>query len=148
MQIKLAENDEAIARCYPVMSQLRPHLSEQDFIASVRRQSHEGYRLLFAESDGEIRALAGFRVMEMLAHGRFLYVDDLITDAAARSQGYGAALLDWLAEHAAAKNCARLHLDSGVQRADAHRFYFRQRLKIAAYHFSASLSELKARPQQ
>ena len=65
-----------------------------------------------------------------------MYVDDLITSDAARSKGFGGQLLDWLVEQAAGRGCAQLELDSGVQRFDAHRFYFRKRMKIASYHFS------------
>jgi hypothetical protein len=53
-----------------------------------------------------------------------------------RSRGYGAALLLWLAEFAAKEGCKQLHLDSGVQRKDAHRFYEREGMKLASFHFS------------
>jgi hypothetical protein len=44
-------------------------------------------------------------------------------------------MLAWLIQHAAEKGCAGLHLDSGVQRKDAHRFYLREGMTLAAYHF-------------
>jgi GNAT superfamily N-acetyltransferase len=139
MEIKHVTTPEELARCYPVMAQLRPHLSEAEFIAAAQRQFSEGYRLLALTDDGAVRALAGYRVMEMLAYGRSLYVDDLVTDNTQRSHGYGKALLDWLNEYARSQQCVRLHLDSGVQRFDAHRFYFRERMHISAYHFSLQL---------
>lgn len=139
MNIALAEDQLAVARCFPVMAQLRPHLTEAAYLAAVERQRSEGYQLLFLEADGAVRAVAGFRLMEMLAYGKTLYVDDLVTDAAQRSKGYGEALLDWLTEYARTQDCDLLHLDSGVQRFDAHRFYFTQRMWISAYHFSLKL---------
>ena len=139
MKIALAEEHAAVVRCYPVMAQLRPHLDETAYLAAVERQRREGFQLLYLEVDGTICAVAGFRLKEMLAYGKTLYVDDLITDAAQRSKGYGALLLDWLAEYARAHECVKLHLDSGVQRFDAHRFYFTQRMWISAYHFSLKL---------
>jgi GNAT superfamily N-acetyltransferase len=84
---------------------------------------------------GKPVAVAGFRVLENLAWGRFLYVDDLVTLAACRSQGYGAKLLAWLRERAAQESCAQLHLDSGIQRAGAHRFYEREGMTMSSYHF-------------
>ena len=33
------------------------------------------------------------------------------------------------------QSCDNFELDSGVQRAAAHRFYFRERMHVAAYHF-------------
>ena len=73
--------------------------------------------------------------------GAVVDVDDLVADNAARSRGYGGLLLDWLAAEAKRRGCVGLDLDSGVQRADAHRFYFRQRMTIAAYHFILPLEE-------
>jgi GNAT superfamily N-acetyltransferase len=75
----------------------------------------------------------------MLHRGRYLYVDDLVTDESERSKGYGDAIFDWLVNYAKEQNCDQFHLDSGVQRFDAHRFYFRKRMKILAYHFSFDL---------
>ena len=83
--IKLAETAEEIARCFAVMAQLRPHVKADEFVGRVEAQQAQGYRLAYAEDAGEVVAVAGFRVMEMLATGRTLYVDDLVTDAARRS---------------------------------------------------------------
>lgn len=83
--------------------------------------------------------VAGFRMMENLVNGRILYVDDLVTAEGDRSQGYGAALLHWLADYAKAQDCVSLQLDSGVQRSLAHRFYFRHGMTISGFHFQRSL---------
>jgi GNAT superfamily N-acetyltransferase len=74
-----------------------------------------------------------------LAWGQFLYVYDLVVDEAERSKGYGQKLLTWLIEFAQHHNCQQLHLDSGVQRFDAHRFYLQQRMNITSHHFSTNL---------
>jgi GNAT superfamily N-acetyltransferase len=139
MQIQLAETDRDIERCFPVMVQLRPHLAADEFLDLVRRMMEGGYHLAYIEDVGTVQAVAGFRILEMLSRGRFMYVDDLVTDAAARSRGYGDALFDWLAKYAHSHACEQLELDSGVQRFGAHRFYFRKRMHIASYHFSLQL---------
>lgn len=135
ISIELAHSDEQVARCFLVMTELRPHLKEGEFVVRVQAMKGEGYNLAFLERDGEIKALAGFRVFEKLAHGRVMYVDDLVTTADARSQGLGDALFDWLIERARERGCLQLELDSGVQRFDAHRFYLRRRMKISSHHF-------------
>ena len=96
--------------------------------------------------EGHVRALAGFRLEEMLAYGRYLYVDDLITDESERSRGFGALLFDRLKSIALAEECAALHLDSGVQRCGAHRFYFREGMHIPSYHFSMPLGTTEPGP--
>jgi GNAT superfamily N-acetyltransferase len=75
----------------------------------------------------------------MLHRGRSVYVDDLVTDAARRGDGHGKALLQWLKDEARRLDCAQLHLDSGCQRHEAHAFYFRQGLRITAFHFAVAL---------
>lgn len=140
---ELSNEESALAAAYQVMVQLRPHLERcEDFVAQVRLQMGEGYRLLAAYDEaGDIRALAGFRVMTMLFRGRQLYVDDLVTDAGARSSGFGAALFDWLVAEGRRLGCRSLHLDSGVQRFDAHRFYLRQRMAIVGHHFALPIEQ-------
>ena len=123
------------------MRELRPQFkTAQGFVQRVRHQQGQGYLLAFLETGGQVRAVAGYRYLESLFSGKFLYVDDLVTSENARSQGFGAKLLDWLLDEAAAHECEQLELDSGVQRFEAHRFYFTKRMKIASYHFSMKTS--------
>ena len=140
MPIEFARSDADIANCFPVVVQLRPHLSKAEFVKQVKRQQENGYCLVYLE-EGGVKAIAGFRILEMLFHGRFLYVDDLVADDAERSKGYGGALLDWLVNYARSQNCVSLQLDSGVHRARAHRFYFRHGMVITSFHFSLPLTE-------
>ncbi len=141
VSIAVAETTSDLERCFPVMLELRPHLDAVPFLAQVQRQRREhGYRLVYIEDGGEVRAVAGFRIAEFLAWGKTLYVDDLVTRAVDRSQGYGDRLFDWLVEHARAQGCDQFHLDSGVQRFGAHRFYLRKRMDIAAHHFAMKLA--------
>lgn len=139
MRIQMAETDEEVAGCHPVMFQLRPHIQADMFVARVRVQQQNGYLLAFLEDEGIVRAVAGFRFVENLYSGRNLYVDDLVTDAQNRSSGHGKALFDWLVARARAEGCQTLELDSGVQRFDAHRFYLVQRMLITAHHFRLTL---------
>ncbi len=142
MQKKIVEalTPNEIARCFPVMRQLRAHFDdEQKFVEQVERQRASGYRMAFLEDDGGVRAVAGYRMLESLFSGQFCYVDDLVTDAAGRSLGYGGALFDWLVAEARAAGCGKLELDSGVQRFAAHRFYLTKRMIIASHHFSLEL---------
>lgn len=140
MKLKLAATEEEIERCFPVMAQLRTHLTADEFVVRVQRQRQDGYSLVYLEDAGAVKAVAGFRIMEMLWCGRSLYVDDLVTAEDQRSKGYGDALFDWLVEHARAQQCEQFDLDSGVHRAAAHRFYFRKRMEITCYHFSMKLA--------
>ncbi|MCG7897186.1 MAG: GNAT family N-acetyltransferase [Candidatus Thiodiazotropha lotti] len=140
MTIRLAETDQEIQRCYPVMAELRPHIRESEFVSRVRDQQQSGYRLAMLLVDAEPVCLAGYRVSENLAWGRFLYIDDFITRAERRSRGNGAALLDWLKREAQQQGCRQIHCDSGLQRELAHRFYERESMPKTGFHFAAPLN--------
>jgi len=140
MEIRIATTDTEIVFCYAVMRELRPHVAEDQFLARVRAQEKAGYRLACVQEQDAWVAVAGFRIAENLAWGRFLYVDDLVTLPIHRSKGYGASLLSWLRDYAAKERCLQLHLDSGIQRVEAHRFYEREGMARAGYHFSENVS--------
>jgi GNAT superfamily N-acetyltransferase len=138
-QISLAKKDEEIMACWAVLSELRTHLVEIEFLQRIKLQQSGGYQLCYLAEEGIVRSVAGFRIMENLASGRVLYVDDLVTDSSARSEGFGQKLFDWLKEEAKTAGCDTLELDSGVQRFDAHRFYLRNRMHIVSHHFRINL---------
>ncbi len=139
MKIGLATTPEHIAASFTVISELRPHLSLDSFMALVERmQKNHGYKLVYLDDDG-IKAVAGIRIAEWLYAGKYLEIDDLITTATARSKGYGSQLISWVANYARQQECAQLRLVSGVQRVDAHRFYLNQGMKFEAKYFSMDL---------
>lgn len=141
MDIQKASSEVEIRVCYPVMKELRPHLSEEEFVEQVSRQmKNHGYALVYIAREGQVVAAAGYRVAEYLAWGKALYVDDLVTHSEARKHGYGGKLLDWLLEQAQALECDQFHLDSGVHRHDAHRLYLGRKLQITSHHFAQKLS--------
>lgn len=145
MNISLANADQEIASCYAIMRELRPHITEESFVSRVRSQHKYGYMLAYVQEASVSVAVAGFRIGQNLSWGRFLYVDDLVTLPEHRSRGYGAVLLAWLADFAAEQGCEQLHLDSGIQRKDAHRFYERAGMEFIGYHFRKAVAP-KAAP--
>lgn len=129
-----------VRRCFPLIAQLRPHLvSEAEFVARWRRQTASGYRLVAIFEERQAIALAGFRVQENLVHGRFLYVDDLVTDNARRSGGYGERLMQHMREQAHELGCSKLVLDTPLSNALGHRFYFRCGLLATALRFTTAI---------
>jgi GNAT superfamily N-acetyltransferase len=114
--------------------QLRP-LLEADYPAQIERIVGEGARLAQIVDDGEVRAIALWRVFETTYCGWRLEIEDLVSDEAHRSKGYGAAMIRWLNEQAVSLDCPTTTLISGTHRTRAHRFYFREGYAITAFHF-------------
>lgn len=137
--VRVMSSRADIGATFPIMRQLRPHLIPEDYVATITRLMASGFRLAAVLVGADVVAVAGYRIAESLAWGRYLYVDDLVTADSARSHGHGKLLLDWLKQEARANDCTELHLDSGVQRHEAHRFYLRERMDISSFHFKLPL---------
>ncbi|RJG51189.1 GNAT family N-acetyltransferase [Motilimonas pumila] len=132
LEIESADYD-AVAE---VMLQLRPHYDQAGLFAQIHKQQALGYQVVYVKSAQGILAVAGFQIGEKLAWGKHLYIDDLVTNADSRSSGVGHFLLDWLKIYAQGQGCKQIHLDSGVQRFAAHKFYLREDFHIASHHFA------------
>jgi GNAT superfamily N-acetyltransferase len=119
----------------PVLMELRPHLTPESF-AHVYSEGHpQGLRYTAVYADGRCVAVAGWRFVATTVALRKLYVDDLVTASDQRGRGVGAALLSELESRAREAGCGVLDLDSGADREDAHRFYFREGMVIRGLHF-------------
>ena len=141
-EIKIAETDEEIESCYPVMAQLRPHISREDFLPQVRRQmAASGFQLVYLVEDLQIKAVAGIRVAEWLARGLSLDLEDLVSSESERSKGFGGVLLDWIINHARERGCTEVRLVSHVTRYRAHQFYLKKGMILDAHFFSMPLQQ-------
>ena len=140
MNVHVAVTDVEIDACYPAMQELRPHLRREDFVDVVCDLQRDGYTLAYLSAAETVLGVAGFRIQRALYCDKFLYVDDLVVVAAERSKGYGKVLLAWLEERAQAEGCAQVHLSSGIQRHDAHRFYQKNGMMISGYRFRSELN--------
>jgi GNAT superfamily N-acetyltransferase len=138
--VRKLNTEEEILAARRVMRQLRPQISEAAYLETVQRMMKTDGYLQAAVFEGDtVVAVTGYRFMEMLYAGKTLYVDDLNTDESRRSRGHGKMLMDWLKQQAKERSCVQLQLDSGVQREQTHRFYFREGLTINCHHFRIDL---------
>lgn len=142
-EIELAEippGDARLGEVLEVMRALRDSRTRAD-LERLYAEGHErsGYRIVALFDAGRCHAVAGFRVMTSFAHGRFLYIDDLVTLERWRSRRYGERIEEHLRGIARAEGCEQVRLDSGVTRRRAHRFYFRRGYAIESFNFGYRL---------
>lgn len=137
-QVKLAEDDAEIKKCYAVAAQLRPHfLTAEDFFRQVKKQMEVcNFRLVYLEAEGEVKAVGGVRLGEWLVGGKYLEIEDLVTKDGERSKNYGGRLFDWISDYAQRADCQQIKLVSGVKRFGAHKFYLNKGMIIQAHFFS------------
>lgn len=129
---------EWLTRAERVHRQLRPQLMA-DYAAELGRVFAGGGRMVVAVADEAVLGLAVWRILDKTFTRREFYIDDLVTDAGCRSTGVGHALMQWCETRARALGCTQLALDSGTQRQQAHKFYFREGLPITSFHFAKPL---------
>ncbi|HVT33144.1 MAG TPA: GNAT family N-acetyltransferase [Rhodanobacteraceae bacterium] len=127
-----------LARAETVHRQLRPHLPD-GYTAKMQRVFAQGARMCVAAEGDRVVGVAVHRIFENTVDGVQMYVDDLVTDETLRSQGIGKALLDHLQRIARGSLCTKFNLDSGTQRQQAHRFYFREGMVVTSFHFAKPL---------
>ena len=140
MAVRLLTTEGEIERSFATVSELRPRLAHvEELLALVQQMRLEGAEIAALEHAGEIATVAFFRTRTLLATGKTMYVDDLVTAARFRSQGHGKQMLDWLMERARAQGCETFSLDSGTFRPEAHAFYFREGMRITSFHFECRL---------
>lgn len=126
---------DLLAAAESVHRQLRPHLPA-GYRERLEAVFASGAEMAVALDGERLAGLTVFRVIEKTFSGRELYCDDLVTDEAQRSRGAGKAMIAYMEGLARERGCDTFALDSGCQRQRAHAFYFRERLAIAAFHFS------------
>jgi hypothetical protein len=144
VKIRHASTHAEFVACYPVIVDLRPFLKNaDDWCERAFGMGQAGYRVLAAWRQDVAVAVAGYRVMENLIHGRFLYVDDLVTTFDNRGQGLGASLLEELARIGVKEKCSRLVLDTAATNANARRFYMREGLLDVAVGFVKQLENVE-----
>ncbi|MEC3885397.1 GNAT family N-acetyltransferase [Halobacillus sp. HZG1] len=118
------KSTEEIKAAYPVMKELRSHVSEEQYIELVKEAMDvDRYHLFALYADEEIVAVTGFKEMTTLYYGRFVWVCDLVTSSNHRSQGYGEELLTFVENWAQEHGRESVAISTGVSRLRAHRFY-------------------------
>ena len=140
MQILEISTEDEIANCFEVFLELRPHLKNKEkFTETVLLQMKDGYKIIAIKEGDQIASCAGYRYMQTLSWGKFIYIDDLITQEKSRGKGYGAKLLQYVINEAKNSGCNQVHLDSGHARFDAHKLYLQNGFKITCHHFGLEL---------
>jgi GNAT superfamily N-acetyltransferase len=88
------------------------------------------------DGDEVVGLLAAYLDLDSVRYGRRCWVEDLAVSPEHRSAGIGKALLDAARAWAKRHGATHLELDTGLARADAQRFYERERPSAKGYSYS------------
>ena len=134
-----ASDEKLLRSAERVHRQLRPHL--KDYATRMKEVLAGGAEMAVVLVDGDVAGITVFRVLEKTHSGRDLYCDDLVTDETKRSTGVGHALMEYMEAICRSRSCDTFSLDSGAQRQQAHKFYFREGMTITSFHFDKKISK-------
>lgn len=139
-QIFIVQTKAELERCFPVMKELRPHLSFEEYV-SIYEKAHasDGYEIVAVEVQGQIIAVMGYRFLSDFVRGKHVYIDDLVSSEKLRSQGLGAELLTFAEEVAKTSGCKSLRLCTGIENERGIKFYDRNGWIKRAFAYTKKL---------
>ena len=122
------------ATVYAVLAQLRPHLPQADFLATIRRlEATTGFRLASVTDEGSRACHWPAFVPPNGSTPASTWRLKTWSPLRRTAQGYGSQLFDWLAQYARAQGCRQLRLVvRRGPRSGCHRFYGRKGMRFEA----------------
>ena len=124
IEIKELEiNESNLSQAFPVVSQLRPHLSLEEYIKLSNLMKPQGYQIFCLYKNEKITAYAGVALQTNLYYGKHIWVYELVTDKSERSKGFGKMLLSYIEAYAKECSAQCVALSSGLEKLGAHSFY-------------------------
>ena len=121
-------------------NKLHPHME----LATVRAYLQEMFQLptyycFGLYQDGKLIAMSNGWITIRIYSGKQLEVDNVIVDPDLRSKGVGKCLFEHIDAWAIANGCKTIELNTFVQNAKSHKFYFNEGYKILGFHFQKQL---------
>lgn len=141
MKLKQIVDEAELVDFTSIMIELRAHIdTHEEIVKRLRTQMSLGYCLIGCWEKDLPVAVAGYRVLEGLTHGKYMYVDDFVVSSDVRNKGIGSKLLDHLLHQASRERCNKLILDSGISNHLAQRFFYGKSMQVKALNFSYDLN--------
>ncbi|RPD39411.1 GNAT family N-acetyltransferase [Chitinophaga barathri] len=143
MQYDLKEliSYEEMKAQYFLLQQLNPKLQQNDYETMLPDMIRNGYRQVVVLENGAVTGMSGFWINTKLYCGKYIEMDNVVTDAAHRNKGIGKILCDWITQKGRAEGCKHILLDAYVINRDAHRFYFREGFFIEGFHMNKKIAD-------
>lgn len=142
MQIKEIKTELEIQKCWKVISLLRPHLDEKNWLEIIlEMMKNEKYSIAAIEDHDKFVAFSGYRIMNSLHSGHIIYIDDLCTLETHRGKGLASQLLDHVENIARKMNLDAVVLDTDFHNNTAQKLYFKSGFKLVAVHLANRLKK-------
>ncbi len=131
-------NADLLARAETIHRHLRPQIPAP-YLERMKEVFATGAEMAVAVEAGEPCGVVVFRVTINTMVGKKIYSEDLVADPNTSVKGVGRFLMDFLKQEGRERGCVSLELESGTQREQAHKFYYREGFAIKAFGFKQPL---------
>jgi GNAT superfamily N-acetyltransferase len=133
-------NTEDIDRIIPLIQELNPELSAP----TIKKNQKEmfklsNYRCFGLYKDNELIGLSSGWITIRHYCGKQIEIDNVIIASTHQSKGYGAQFIELLKQWSRKQNCKTMELNTYLDNARSHKFYFTQGFKILGFHFYKDL---------
>jgi ribosomal protein S18 acetylase RimI-like enzyme len=144
MQIRPLESGD-LSEAAKILSQLNGETPREVIAGRLATllNDHPHYLLIGAFTGDTLAGVAGAWIATKIWCGRYLEIDNLIVDQAARAQGIGSKLIRHLEGMAVERDCNILVLDSYTANHASHRLYQRLGFEIWSFHFIKPIGDWK-----
>ncbi len=140
LEFKHLTTVEEMLQALPLVNQLYPDISAQDFPKSIKEMiDTNDYKMLAIYDKGNLVAISGYWLLRMLYCGRYLQISNLIVDQNYRDQGIGGKMLEYFEEYARKMDCDKFVLDSHIDNKKSHELFIRKGFYIRGLHFMKDL---------
>ncbi len=139
MEIREIISKEESSRVFPLIADIRNHLTLASYLEVLKAAREEGYKLLGLYEGEDCLGLMGYRILSDFVHGRHLYIDDLVIAPKERSKGLGPVLLERAHEIGASTGCSQIRLCTGVDNTRGKSFYEKNDWSLRAVVYKKKL---------
>ncbi|MDB2414235.1 GNAT family N-acetyltransferase [Rickettsiales bacterium] len=140
MRVRELKTIDEMFSAFEVISQMYPDMTKAHYEEIIPQRVDSGYRMAAVfDDENNCICCTGFWISYRFYCGKFLQMDNLVTDKNNISKGAGKEIVNWIKDLAKKENCKRIILDSYVENFDAHRFFYREGFIIRGYHLNYTL---------
>jgi GNAT superfamily N-acetyltransferase len=126
---------EELPLVLPLIELHNPKIPPEELRLRLESMIPHQYHCIAAFQENRMVGVAGYWIGVRFWCGKYMDVDNVVVDPGLRSRGIGSRMMEWLHHKAAELQCQLVVLDSYVNYAEAHRFYFREGYQIVGFHF-------------
>ncbi|GJM14456.1 MAG: putative N-acetyltransferase YhdJ [Pseudohongiella sp.] len=139
MYYKLLQSSDS-AKILDLALQLNPETDRQILADRLEEMfGHENYYCFGFYVDEDLIGISSGWLTTRFYSGKQLEIDNVIIAGDQQSKGYGKEFLTQLESWARDRGCSTVELNTYVNNARSHKFYFNEDYRILGFHFQKKL---------